>query len=83
MFAIPTTKGGRKTSDLILREDQKEHQKALALQKRFEKKALNNDMDMEALLLFGQPGARLTATGSPVIGFGKKNVNEVRGRRRK
>lgn len=83
VYSIPAPKGGRKSSDLILREDQNEHKKALLVQKRLEKKAMNQDIGMEALLMFGQPGAKLNATGAPIIGYGRKNINEARGIRRR
>lgn len=81
VYSIPATKGGRNANNLILREDQNEHHKALMLKKRFEKKSLNHDADIDSFLLFG--AKQLTAAGNPVIGYGRKNPNEVRGRRRK
>ncbi|KAJ3249856.1 Nin1 binding protein [Boothiomyces macroporosus] len=83
VYSIPAPKGGRNSKDLILREDQNEHLKALAAKKRLDKKALNQDVTMDELLAFGQPGARLSATGNPVIGYGRKNPNDVRNRKKK
>ena len=81
VYSIPQPKGGRRANELILREDQKEHQRALMMKKKLEKKALNEEVNFEFLNL--QSGYRTNATGSPVFGYGRKNVNEVRGRRRK
>lgn len=49
--------------------------------KRLDKKVLNQDLNaIDALFSSG----RLSGTGAPVIGYGRKNVNQVRsGRRRK
>ena len=81
VYSIPAPKGGRHSNDLILREDQNEHQKALRLKKIYEKRALNRDLDIESLTMFGS--AQINAAGAPIIGYGRKNPNEVRGRRRK
>ena len=81
VYSIPAPKGGRHSTDLILREDQNEHQKALRLKKIYEKRALNRDLDIESMNMFGV--SQLNATGTPIIGYGRKNINEVRGRRRK
>lgn len=82
VFSIPAPKGGRKSTELILREDQKEHQKALKMQKRYEKKVLNQDtLNLESML-FGEAGARLNAAAKPVIGYGRKNPNANKGRRK-
>jgi RNA-binding protein NOB1 len=82
-YSIPAPKGGRKSNDLILREDQKEYQRAIAQKKRMDKKIMNQEMTMDELVSFVRDG-RLTATGAPIIGHGRKNVNQVTsGRRRK
>ncbi|KAJ2998687.1 Nin1 binding protein [Globomyces sp. JEL0801] len=73
---------GRHANNLILREDQSEHQKALQVKKRLDKKALSQDVSMNDLLAFGQPGARLSSTGNPVIGHGRKNPNASTKKRR-
>ncbi|KAJ3332224.1 Nin1 binding protein [Kappamyces sp. JEL0680] len=83
VYSIPAPKGGRHSQNLILREDQNEHHKALLLQKRFEKKVHSQEADMDSLLFFGQSMAGLSVKGTPIIGYGRKNPNEVRGRRRK
>jgi RNA-binding protein NOB1 len=78
VYPIPHPKGGRSTN-LILREDQKEYTRALNTKKRLDKKIMNQEMGVAEL--FGD--SRLSSTGDPIIGFGRKNPNEVRGRRRK
>ncbi|KAI8899788.1 Nin one binding Zn-ribbon like-domain-containing protein [Globomyces pollinis-pini] len=82
VYSIPMTKSGRHANNLILREDQSEHQKALQVKKRLDKKALSQDVSMNDLLAFGQPGARLSSTGNPVIGHGRKNPNASTKKRR-
>ncbi|KAJ3334161.1 Nin1 binding protein [Blyttiomyces sp. JEL0837] len=75
-YSIPTPQGGKKSSDIILREDQKEYARALKDEKARKKKDLD---DIDTILLAGsseKKGAKVT------IGFGRKNPNEVRGRRR-
>jgi RNA-binding protein NOB1 len=78
VYSIPAPKGGRK-GDIILREDQKEYAKALGLKKRLEKKIMNQEMGVAEL--FGE--SRLSSTGDPIIGHGRKNVNHVSGSRRR
>jgi RNA-binding protein NOB1 len=75
VYSIPQTQTGRKAQNLILREDQKEYQRALKAREKMEK-AQDFDFDM-----FGTQ--RISHTGHIQIGYGRKNVNEVRGRRRK
>lgn len=78
VYSIPSPKGGRK-GDIILREDQKEYTKALSLKKRLEKKIMNQEMGVAEL--FGE--SRLSSTGDPIIGYGRKNINHVSGSRRR
>jgi hypothetical protein len=42
---------------------------------------LNQDISLDSLLFSND--SRLNATGNPIVGYGRKNINEVRGRRRK
>jgi RNA-binding protein NOB1 len=83
VYSIPETKGGRHSNDLILREDQREYAKVLQLKKRVDKKALNYDIGVDSLVAFSGNASRLSAAGAPVIGFGRRNPNQVSGRRRK
>eukprot|EP00842_Homolaphlyctis_polyrhiza_P000031 jgi/Hompol1/1028/HPOL_004430-RA len=89
-FSIPMPKGGkagRNTNpDMILREDQREHQKALKEKERFDKRLLKHSdagaMDLSSI--FADSSSLLSKTGAPIIGAGRRNVNEAkRGRRRK
>ena len=75
-FSLPLPKGGKKANDVILREDQKEYAKALAAHQR-----QKNSVDPFNLDFVPLEGASKHKIGKPMIGFGRKNVNE--GRRRK
>ncbi|KAL2915440.1 20S-pre-rRNA D-site endonuclease nob1 [Polyrhizophydium stewartii] len=81
-YSIPQAKGGRAANDLVLREDQREHQKALKEKQRRDKKLLSQDVfDADSSLLGGS--SLLSKAGTPIIGYGRRNVNEVRGGRRR
>ncbi|KAI8924226.1 Nin one binding Zn-ribbon like-domain-containing protein [Entophlyctis helioformis] len=84
-YSIPASKGGWQSGDLVLREDQKEFQRALKEKQRRDKQLLNATDVLDAdSLLFGSSGSLLSKTGQPIIGHGRRNVNESRsGRRRK
>ncbi|RKO88837.1 Nin one binding Zn-ribbon like-domain-containing protein [Blyttiomyces helicus] len=76
-FSVPTPKGGRKGNDMILREDQREYQKALAATRR--KKTTLDPFDLDYV---GLDGKRSSGT-EPVIGHGRRNVNIDRKPRRR
>ncbi|KAI8909058.1 Nin one binding Zn-ribbon like-domain-containing protein [Gorgonomyces haynaldii] len=78
-YSIPQTQMGKHAHNLILREDQREFDKAMRAKKRLDKKMLNDDVDVFEI----QQSARLTATGKPIIGYGRKNVNEAKHYRRR
>ncbi|KAJ3043121.1 Nin1 binding protein [Rhizophlyctis rosea] len=77
-FSIPAMKGGRQNNDLILREDQREYQKALASQRR--QKSSFDVFDVDYVPLNGK-GRKMG--GGPTIGYGRRNVNESRKPRRR
>ncbi|KAJ3278273.1 Nin1 binding protein [Borealophlyctis nickersoniae] len=79
-YSIPDPKGGRKNTDIILREDQREYQKAMTQQKR--QKASADPFDLDHILLDGSAKSRMHHSG-PTIGFGRRNVNESRKPRRR
>ncbi|KAJ3151664.1 Nin1 binding protein [Irineochytrium annulatum] len=78
VFAIPTPKGGQRGNDMILREDQKEYAKAERAAKTQLKQTLLDSLDLDADLL----GDRKRLGANVIIGHGRKNPNEVKGRRR-
>lgn len=89
-YSIPMPRGGRNNTDLILREDQVEYQRALRNWQRVERKAERAFGDQDAIddrlaAVFGD----LSVSGSkkasshqnaapPVIGYGRRNPNQVR-----
>lgn len=77
IYSIPEPKGGRKCNDMVLRADQKEYVRALEVKKRNDRK---ENIDFDGDLLFGAKRDNVM----PVIGYGKRNINQVTtGRRRK
>lgn len=72
-YSIPEPKGGRNASNIILREDQKEYQKALKNQRK-QKEIDIFDLDYIPKLLIGSNSKSI----SPVIGYGRRNPNEAR-----
>ncbi|KAJ3109419.1 Nin1 binding protein [Phlyctochytrium planicorne] len=83
-YSIPAQEGGRKTSNLILREDQKEYEKAVKTHNHQMKKAMaETSLDQDFESIFKQSGGLGAKTGPGVqIGHGRKNPNSTRGRRR-
>lgn len=89
---LPMPRGGR-SAGLILREDQKEYQRALYHQKREERKAISqgdlDSIDDRLAVVFGSTSIKSESVScprrkamidGPVIGFGRKNPNVVRRR---
>ena len=67
-YSIPQSKGGRE-GDIILREDQKEYQRAIhSLKKKIDN---GNVFDPDYVAL----DSNRSSLALPVIGFGRKNVN--------
>ncbi|EGF81804.1 hypothetical protein BATDEDRAFT_10084 [Batrachochytrium dendrobatidis JAM81] len=90
-YSIPKPKTGRNANNLIVCEDQKEYQRALQQKQRRDKQLLNQDsMSLDSAIL-GSIGHKnsdggpslLTKSGMPLVGYGHRNVNASRGRRRK
>ncbi|CAG8535726.1 9740_t:CDS:2 [Funneliformis mosseae] len=73
-YSIPNPKSSRHVKNLILREDQKEYQKALKDQRR-QKEIDIFDPDYIPRLLIG---SNLSKSNTPVIGYGRRNPNEAR-----
>ena len=77
-YSIPLPKSTRNGLEMILREDQKEYSKAL---KNYQKQnRITDPFDLDYMPL---DGISKQHVGKPVIGNGRRNVNEVRGKRRK
>jgi RNA-binding protein NOB1 len=85
-YALPVPKGGRE-GDLILREDQKEFQRAVRQKEREERRAVQDVFDADYVApMFGEGGSgkgrrgsRQQPTRSPLtIGYGRRNPNEAR-----
>ncbi|CAG8478127.1 13675_t:CDS:2 [Acaulospora morrowiae] len=82
-YSIPEPKGGRHANNIILREDQKEYQRALK-QHRKKKEVDIFDPDYVPQLMIGSTFSM--SSGPPVIGYGRRNPNESRrgkGKRKK
>ncbi|GBC05927.1 hypothetical protein RclHR1_06500009 [Rhizophagus clarus] len=73
-YSIPEPKGGRNANNIILREDQKEYQKALKSQRK-QKEIDIFDPDYIPDLLIG---SSVSKSITPVIGYGRRNPNEAR-----
>ncbi|KAJ9088753.1 20S-pre-rRNA D-site endonuclease nob1, variant 2 [Entomophthora muscae] len=73
-YSIPNPKGGHKNTDLILREDTKEYERAM---KNYNHRKETNLFDPDYLpgILTGK---HLPNTLPPTIGFGRKNPNQAR-----
>ncbi|TPX69551.1 hypothetical protein SpCBS45565_g02250 [Spizellomyces sp. 'palustris'] len=78
-YNIPVPKGGRQNDDLLLREDQREYQRALNYQRRA--KTSVDPFDLDFVPLDGKSGAH--KGGIPIIGHGRKNVNVAKKSRQK
>ncbi|KAF0514302.1 Nin one binding Zn-ribbon like-domain-containing protein [Gigaspora margarita] len=73
-YSIPNPKSGRNANNLILREDQKEYQKALKSHRK-QKEVDIFDPDYVPKLFIGSGSS--TSCGAPVIGYGRRNPNET------
>jgi rRNA maturation endonuclease Nob1 len=77
-YSIPLPKSGRNGLEMILREDQKEYGRSL---KNYQKQnKITDPFDLDFMPL---DGISKQSVGKPVIGHGRRNVNEVYGKRRK
>ncbi|KAJ3187438.1 Nin1 binding protein [Gaertneriomyces sp. JEL0708] len=79
-YSIPQPKGGRRNDDMILREDQREYQRAVSYQRRAKASVDPFDMDINPLELVKD---KKGVTGTIRIGHGRKNVNEAKKTRQK
>jgi RNA-binding protein NOB1 len=81
-YNIPKPQGGTKANNIVLREDQKEYQKAMNSRR---KQKQVNAFDPDFMPSFNMnPGKQINSNmyGTDVIGFGRKNPNAA-GRRRR
>ncbi|KAJ3219984.1 Nin1 binding protein [Dinochytrium kinnereticum] len=81
-YSLPTPEGGRKANNLIIREDQKEYEKAVKTHNHHMKKTASDmqfDSDFEAIF---KQSAGSRSTPGIQIGHGRRNPNNTRGRRR-
>lgn len=78
IYPIPQPKGGRNNTDLMLREDTRDYQKAVKSANRVKKETVDLfDPDRVMLdTLKISNGAR-----APVIGYGRKNINSMNKKR--
>ncbi|KAI9146049.1 Nin one binding Zn-ribbon like-domain-containing protein [Paraphysoderma sedebokerense] len=90
IYSIPKAKGGRESKDLILREDQKEHVKALKNYNHHKKKMESQvdvfDADYVPKMLLGTTSNKGSGgwndLHAPSYGYGRKNPNERRRKRK-
>ncbi|CAG8566594.1 3769_t:CDS:2 [Diversispora eburnea] len=75
-------KGGRHANNLILREDQKEYQKALKLQRKQKRIDIFDPDYIPELFIKSNSPSSLKYSGPPVIGYGRRNPNEARRKRK-
>ncbi|KAK9768421.1 20S-pre-rRNA D-site endonuclease nob1 [Basidiobolus ranarum] len=75
-FSIPLPKSGKKSNNIILREDQREYEKAL----KFSRKKDTIDVFDPDYIPKLISGAGRDSNGMPTIGYGKKNPNQARRR---
>ncbi|ORY00281.1 hypothetical protein K493DRAFT_256577 [Basidiobolus meristosporus CBS 931.73] len=75
-YSIPLPKSGKKSNNIILREDQREYEMAL----RFSRKKDTVDVFDPDYVPKLVSGAGRDSNGMPTIGFGKKNPNHARRR---
>ncbi|KAI8985937.1 Nin one binding Zn-ribbon like-domain-containing protein [Pilobolus umbonatus] len=74
-YDIPLPKGGRKTNNIVLREDQRDYIKAMTLKSK--KKAVDM-FDPDFIPLYGKLDTREVTNnmfGTDTIGYGRKNPN--------
>jgi RNA-binding protein NOB1 len=80
VFTLPKPKTGREAGNLILREDQKEYQQGLKRAMHLKKKQEKLDVFDADFVHLGE--RKSMSSGMPVIGYGRRNPNEVRRGRR-
>ncbi|KAJ3001620.1 Nin1 binding protein, partial [Thoreauomyces humboldtii] len=78
-FNIPEAKGGRRANDMMLREDQREYQRAVNYQRRA--KETMDAFDLDYVPLDAQK--TIPRNNVPTIGHGRKNVNVAKKERQK
>ncbi|KAI8336090.1 Nin one binding Zn-ribbon like-domain-containing protein [Chlamydoabsidia padenii] len=79
-YDIPNPKGGRKSNNIVLREDQREYVKAKETQS---KKKIVDLFDPDFVPLYSKMDTRTSNNnmfGTDVIGFGRRNPNQGRKR---
>lgn len=79
-YDIPPPKGGRKTNNIVLREDQREYMKATQFKK---KKNVVDMFDPDFIPLYGKTDTREITNnmfGTETIGYGRKNPNSTKKR---
>ena len=76
-YPIPNPQGGKNAKNLVLREDQQEYQRALRAHRKQKTVDIFDPDYVPNLLIGASPPA---AVGPPIIGYGKRNPNERRGR---
>ncbi|KAI9253613.1 Dopey, N-terminal-domain-containing protein [Sporodiniella umbellata] len=79
-YDIPPPKGGRKTNNIVLREDQREYIKATQFKK---KKNVVDMFDPDFIPLYGKTDTREVTNnmfGTDTIGYGRKNPNSSKKR---
>ncbi|KAI9487774.1 MAG: Nin one binding Zn-ribbon like-domain-containing protein [Benjaminiella poitrasii] len=80
VYDIPPPKGGRKTNNIVLREDQREFVKAT---QRKQKKTVVDMFDPDFIPLYGKTNTKEITNnmfGTDVIGYGRKNPNSSKKR---
>ncbi|KAG2232088.1 Nin one binding Zn-ribbon like-domain-containing protein [Thamnidium elegans] len=80
VYDIPPPKGGRKTNNIVLREDQRDYMKAT---ERKTKKAVNDMFDPDFIPLYGKLDTKEVTNnmhGTETIGYGRKNPNSSKKR---
>lgn len=83
IYPIPTPKGGKNSTDLMLREDQKEYQKAVknANHQQNRGKKTKDLFDPDRVMLEANSWDLTGERRAPTIGYGRKNVNAMSKRR--
>lgn len=80
VYDIPPPKGGRKTNNIVLREDQRDYMKAT---ERKTKKAVVDMFDPDFIPLYGKLDTKEVTNnmhGTETIGYGRKNPNSSKKR---
>ncbi|KAI8919841.1 Nin one binding Zn-ribbon like-domain-containing protein [Powellomyces hirtus] len=83
-FSIPEPKGGRNNPDLLLREDQREYMRAANFARRAKQNAMSaSNFDNPDFVALDARRALGGVGSMPVIGHGRKNVNDAKKTRQK